>query len=204
MSSCNNCFLTCIQVSQESGKVVWYSHLLKNFPQFVVIYTVKGFSIVNEAEVNVFSGIFLPFLLSNGCWQFDLWFLCLWTSLVAQTVKNLPAMEETWVWSLGHEDPLKKGTATHCSIVAWRIPLTEEPARLQFMGLQRVGHDRATFISLPCLFLIQLEHVEVFSSNTIEAYIGEFRALFCWSVNWVQLCSSLNILWHCLALGLEW
>ena len=48
------CFLTCIQISQEAGKVVWYSHLLKIFPQFVVIHTVKGFSTVNEAEVNVF------------------------------------------------------------------------------------------------------------------------------------------------------
>ena len=54
MSSSNCCFLTCIQISQEAGKVVWYSHLLTNFPQFVVIHTVKGFSIVNEAEVDVF------------------------------------------------------------------------------------------------------------------------------------------------------
>ena len=50
ISSSNCCFLSCIQVSQEAGKVVWYSHLSKNFPQFVVIYTVKGFSVVNEAE----------------------------------------------------------------------------------------------------------------------------------------------------------
>ena len=54
MSGSNYCFLTCIQVSQETGKVVRYSHLLKNFPQFVVIHTVKGFDIVNEAEVDVF------------------------------------------------------------------------------------------------------------------------------------------------------
>ena len=54
MFSSNHCFLTCIQVSQEAGKVVWYSHLLKNFPQFVVILTVKGFNVVNEAEVDVF------------------------------------------------------------------------------------------------------------------------------------------------------
>ena len=54
MSSSNCCFLTCIQVSQEADKVVWYSHLFKNYPQFVVIHTVKGFSIVNEAEVDVF------------------------------------------------------------------------------------------------------------------------------------------------------
>ena len=54
MSSSNCCFLTCIQISQEADKVVWYSHLLKNFPQFVVIHTVKGFGIVNKAEVYVF------------------------------------------------------------------------------------------------------------------------------------------------------
>ena len=54
MSGSNYCFLTCIQNSQEAGKLVWYSHLLKNFPQFVVIYIVKGFGIVNEAEVDVF------------------------------------------------------------------------------------------------------------------------------------------------------
>jgi len=54
MSGSNCCFLTCLQVSQETGKVVWYSCLSKNFPQFVVIHTVKGFSVVNEAEVDVF------------------------------------------------------------------------------------------------------------------------------------------------------
>ena len=54
MSSSNRCFLTCIQVSQEAGQVVWYSHLLNNFPQFLVIHTVKGFGIVNKAEIDVF------------------------------------------------------------------------------------------------------------------------------------------------------
>ena len=54
MSSSNSCFLTCIQVSQEAGQVVWYSHLFQNFPQFTVIYTVKGFGIVNKAEIDVF------------------------------------------------------------------------------------------------------------------------------------------------------
>ena len=54
MSSSNCCFLTCIQISQEAGKVVWYSHLFKNFPQFIVIHIIKGFTIVNEAEVDVF------------------------------------------------------------------------------------------------------------------------------------------------------
>ena len=60
-SGSNCCFLTCIQISQEAGQVVWYSHLLKNFPQFVVIHTVKGFSVVNEAEADVFSGILFAF-----------------------------------------------------------------------------------------------------------------------------------------------
>ena len=54
MSSSNCCFLTCIQISQESGKVFWYSHLFKNFPQFIVIHIVKGFGLVNKAEVDVF------------------------------------------------------------------------------------------------------------------------------------------------------
>ena len=58
-SSC--CFLICIQVSQEAGKVVWYSHLFKNFPQFVVIHTVKGFGLVNKAEINVFLELFCFF-----------------------------------------------------------------------------------------------------------------------------------------------
>ena len=63
MSSSNCCFLTCTQIPQEAGQVVWYSHLLKNFPQFIVIHTVKGFSIVNEAEV----GMFLEF----SCFFYD-------------------------------------------------------------------------------------------------------------------------------------
>ena len=62
-------------------------------------------------------------------------------SLVAQRLKCLPAMRETRVQSLGQEDPLEKEMATHCSFLAWKIPWTEEPGRLQSMGWQRVGHD---------------------------------------------------------------
>ena len=60
---------------------------------------------------------------------------------MAQIVTNQPAMKETLVCSLGQEDPLEKGMATHSSILAWRIPWTEEPGALQSMGSQRVGHD---------------------------------------------------------------
>ena len=61
---------------------------------------------------------------------------------MAQTVKSLPAMQEIQVQSLDQEDPLEKGMAIHSSILAWRIPWTEEPGKLQSIGLQRVGHDR--------------------------------------------------------------
>ena len=63
--------------------------------------------------------------------------------LVAQIVKHLPAVQETWVWFLGLEDPLEKEMATYSSIPAWRIPWTEEPGGLQSMGSQRVGHNWA-------------------------------------------------------------
>ena len=65
----------------------------------------------------------------------------IWTFLVAQMVRNLPAMQKTRVQSLGWEDPLEKGMATHSSILTWRIPRTQEPGGLQSMGSQRVGHD---------------------------------------------------------------
>ena len=61
--------------------------------------------------------------------------------LVAQTIKHLPAMQKTWVGSLGQEDPLEKEMAAHSSALAWKIPWTEEPGGLQSMGSQRVGHD---------------------------------------------------------------
>ena len=70
----------------------------------------------------------------------DISYFQLFASLVAQTVKCLPAMWETWVRSLGQEDPLEKEMATHSSTLAWKIPWTEEPGRLQSMGSQRVRH----------------------------------------------------------------
>ena len=71
-------------------------------------------------------------------------------SLLAQTVKSLPGMRETWVWSLGWEDPLEKEMATHSSTLAWKIPWTEEPGRLQLTGKQRVRHNWATSLSFSC------------------------------------------------------
>ena len=134
--------------------MVWYSHLFQNFPQFVVIYTVKGFGIVNKAEIDVFLELSCLFDdpadvgdLNNGSSAFDTSVskesTCnagdpcsipgsrrcsgegigyplqySWASLVPQLVRNLPAMWETWVRSLGWEDPLEKGKATHSGILA--------------------------------------------------------------------------------------
>ena len=73
--------------------------------------------------------------------QFPRMLALMWASLVALTVKNLPAMQETLVQSLSQEDPLEKEMATHSSIIIWRNPWTEKPERLQYLGSQRVGHD---------------------------------------------------------------
>ena len=81
----------------------------------------------------VFWSSFFPFSLFR-----------LWASIVAQSVKNLPAVQETQVWSLGWEDPLEKEMATHSSILAWKISWTQEPGGMQSMGSQRVGHDWVT------------------------------------------------------------
>ena len=128
MSGSNCCFLTCIQISQEAGKVVWYSHLFKNFPQSVMIHSVKDFRVVNEAEVDFFFENSLAFSMIQ-------WMLTIW-------------------------------------------PLVYLP------------------------FLNQLVHV--LDSWTVETQLEGFWTLSCSHVKWVQLCGSLNILWHCPSLGLGW
>ena len=110
MSSSNCCFLTCIQISQEAGQMVWYSHLLKNFPQFVVIYTVKDFGIVNKAEMDAFLGLssFFDdptdvFNLLSGSSAFSKTSLNIWKFMVHILLK--PGLEnfEHYFTSLWHE-----------------------------------------------------------------------------------------------------
>ena len=98
MSGSNSCFLTSIQISQEAGKVVWYFHLFKNFPQFILIHIVKGFSIVNEAEIDVF--------LEFSCFFYDPRKLAIW-SLVP-----LPFLNPTWTSGISK--------FTYCWSLAWR------------------------------------------------------------------------------------
>ena len=85
----------------------------------------------------------------------------IWDSLVAQRLKRLPPMRETWVQSLGREDPLEKEMVTHSSILAWRIPWMEKPGSLQSTGLQRVLHDRATSLSLSLSITILVRESKV-------------------------------------------
>ena len=99
MSSSNYCFLTCIQVSQEAGQVVWYSHLFKNVPQFVLTHTVKGFGVVIKAEVDVF--------LEFSCFFFIQQMLAIW-SLVPLPFLNL-------AWTSG------SSRFMYCWSLAWRI-----------------------------------------------------------------------------------
>ena len=88
------------------------------------------------------------------------------TFLVARMVKNLPVMWEIWVRFLGWEDPLEKGMATHFSILAWRIPWTEEPGRLQSMGLQKVTKDWVTFtFTKHTINVTHLNHPETIPSH---------------------------------------
>ena len=82
----------------------------------------------------------LPVVADHWFWLSPILGLPRWLKMV----KNPPAMQETWIWSLGGEEPLEEGMATHSNILAWEIPWTEEPVGLQSMGLQRIRHDRAT------------------------------------------------------------
>ena len=91
------------------------------------------------------------------------------TSLVAQRIKRLPTMRETWVWSMDREDLVKKEMATHFSILAWRIPRMEEPGRLQSTGSQRVGHYWATSLTHSC------------KVQTSEQGINRLPSVFSWT-----------------------
>ena len=99
----------------------------------------------------------------------------LYIILVAQRLKHLPPMQETWVQSLGREDPLEKEMATHSSILAWRIPWTEEPGRLQSTGSQRVGHNWATSPSF-----LHLHELTTMKSLVTVCHHTELLAYYYW------------------------
>ena len=150
MSDSNYCFLTCIHISQEAAKVIWYSHLFKNFPQFILIHTIKGFSIVNEADAFLeFSSFFYDPTdagnLISGSSAFSNSSLNIWKFLVHILLKPSLKNFDHYLASMWNEE---KAMATHSSTLAWKIPWVEEPGRLQSMGLLRVRHDWVTSLSL--------------------------------------------------------
>ena len=123
--------------------MVWYSHLFQNFPQFVVIHSVKGFGIVNKAEIDVFLELFCFFddpadvgNLTSGSSAFSKTSLHIRKFMVHILLK--PGLENFVHY---FASMLEKAMAPHSSILAWKIPWMEEPGGLQSMGSLRVGHD---------------------------------------------------------------
>ena len=112
---------------------------------------VATFSLIEQINRSTLTDLLFTFLIQRvredmlhfGEHIYEINYQRKWASLVAQSVKNLRAMQETWVQSLGREDPMEESMATHSSILAWRIPRTEEPGRLQPME-SWVGHNLAT------------------------------------------------------------
>ena len=133
--------------------------MLHTYKSCQYIRYVGSYSFLKIGLLKCFSMLhnFKPSTWEHWIWSPKLWtaIQCsLLTPLVAQMVKNLPAMRDTWLWSLDQEDPLEKGIATHSRILAWRIPWTEEPDGLQSTGSRRGGHSWAitfTWCLLPGL-----------------------------------------------------
>ena len=128
-----------------------YPHLKGMFREVLFVWTWNW----KEAEMPINSRIHQSIVVFPACWnttQHWKWITTYYNkkgaSLVAQMVKSLPAVQETWVPSLNWEDPLEKEIATHSSTPAWKIPWTEEPGELQSLGSQRVRHNWATSLSL--------------------------------------------------------
>ena len=119
------------------------------------------------------------------------------TMPVAQMVKRLPATRETWVRSLGREDPLEKEMAIHSSTIAWQIPWTEEPGRLQSMGSQRARHDWVTSLSLSCTKQISSENL--LSSTGDKRYtlfVGHILTLKVHSSVYIHKVQTNNVWFH--------
>ena len=118
------------------------------------------------------------------------------SSLVAQRLKPLPAMQETRVWSLGREDPLEKEIVTHSSILAWRIPWMEKPGRLQSTGSQRVGHDWAASLTyLLRAIAVVMYGCESWTVKKPECQRINAFELWCWRrLPWTERRSNQSIL----------
>ena len=103
---------------------------------------------------------------------------------MAQRVKRLPALQETWVWSLGQKHPLEKEMSTYSSTLAWKIPWMEVPGRLQSIGLQRVGHDWTTSLSLS--FIHFTSFFQDSSCKWLEKAMAPHSSTLAWKIPWTE------------------
>ena len=161
-------------INLGSGKPNWTRFLLNFFPSKLINIIVNNINIIKTEKYNK------PIMFTSICYVKGLpWWL--------KMVKNPPAVQEMRVQSLGQEDPLEKGMTTHSSVLAWEIPWTEEPGRLQSMGLQRVRHHREpnTFFFLT-LCEKTLSHIPLTSWMLLNCSAGQelFIPFYRWG-NWV-------------------
>ena len=180
--SSSNCLLTCIQISQEAGKVVWYSHLFKNVPQFVVIHIVKGFGVVNKAEVDVFLELSYFF-----CDPMDVCSLISASSAFSKSILN--------ILKFSIHIPLNPGLENFEHYFAGDLG--------SIPGLGRFPWRRE-WLPTPVFWPGEFHRLNSPWCHKESDMTEQLSVSLCKRVRWVQLCSSLNILWHCLSLGLEW
>ena len=183
MSSSNCCFLTCIQISQEAGQVIWYPHLLKNFSQFVVIHTVKGFGIVNKAEIDIFLELFCFFddptdggnlssgssafskstlniwkftvhkLLKSGLKNFEHYFASVWDECSCVVVWAFFGIAFLWDWNGNGPFPVLWPLLSFLNLLAYWV-------RTFTASSFRIWNSSTRILSLPlALFLVMLSKV---------------------------------------------
>ena len=139
MSSSNCCFLTCIQISQEADQVAWYSHLFQNFPQFIVIHTVKGFGMVNKAEIDVFLELSCFFEdaanvgnLISGSSTFSKTSLSIWKFTVQVLLKPFLENFEHYCASVWDECNCEVSILWHCLSLEWKLTFSNPMATAVF------------------------------------------------------------------------
>ena len=163
MSSSNCCFLTCIQISQETGQVVWYSHLFQNFPQFIVIHTVKGFGIVNKAEIEVFLELSCFFYdpadvgnLISGSSAFSKTSLNIWKFMVHLLLK--PGLENfehyfTSVWDDCNPWPRTWGSSSWLPPLGHGVLPASAPDLGRGVAFSRLPLHKRTFVCNWIIFI---------------------------------------------------
>ena len=149
--SCGHCwvfqicwYIECSTFTASSFRIWNSSTGIPSAPLAWFVVMLSKTHLISHSRMSGSRWVITPSLLS-GSWRGKRYYR---VSLVAQLVNNPPTMQENLVQFLSQEDPLEKGQATHSSTLAWKIPWTEEPGRLQSMGSWRVGHDWATSLSL--------------------------------------------------------